>query len=87
MLKIDQYLRVHSPSNASSIFAVGDIADTGTFKTGRAAGFQGLIAAKNVVRTKNGGRLIQYRPGMVANYLDLTIGLVSQIHTDSRWLS
>jgi len=76
MIKVNSHLQLDDP-NTPHIFAIGDIADTGATKMGRAAGLQGLLAARNIVRQIAGRSLISYKPGIVEGGIDMSLGLVS----------
>lgn len=76
MLRVDRYLQVDDPS-APHIFAVGDIADTGAKKMGRAASLQGQTAAANIVRSISGRTMKPYKAGLIENGIDMTLALVS----------
>lgn len=76
MIRVNSHLQVDDP-NTSHIFAVGDIADTSAKKMGRAAGLQGLVTAKNIVRKISGQKMIAYKPGVIEGGIIMTLGLVS----------
>lgn len=63
-------------ADTANIFAIGDVADTGVKKMGRAAGLQGLTVTQNIVRSISGRPMQSYQPGMIESSLDLTLGLV-----------
>lgn len=65
-------------SSMPNIFAIGDIADTGAPKMGRAAALQGMVAAKNVMRLIQRKPLEWYIPGIIDQSIDLTLDLVSK---------
>lgn len=76
MIKVNGHLQLDDPTT-SHTFAIGDIADTGAMKMGRAAGLQGLIAARNIGRQIAGRSLIPYELGVIEGSIDMSLGLVS----------
>ncbi|KAK5942020.1 hypothetical protein PMZ80_005972 [Knufia obscura] len=74
MISVNSYLQADDASTPN-IFAVGDIADTGVKKMGRAAGLQGLVAARNIVRRITGRNMMLYKPGIIEQSIDMTVGL------------
>lgn len=60
-----------------NIYAIGDVADTGSIKNGRAAVEQAQFVAENIVRAIKGKRSLKYRPQWFEGITDLTLGLVS----------
>lgn len=63
--------------NLPNIYALGDVAETGGVRMGRAAGMQGSLVASNILRAIRGQQLKNYKPlGLLESGIDLTLGLV-----------
>ncbi|KAF5012631.1 hypothetical protein FDECE_1323 [Fusarium decemcellulare] len=65
----------HLPSSKENIFAIGDVAQTGGPKQGRAGLMQAEVAVSNIVRLiKNRANLKEYKPSYFEGSLTLTLG-------------
>jgi len=62
-----------------NVFACGDVIDLPGPRLGRAAAFQGIIVAQNIVRSINGRPLKTYKPGVVDSSIELTLGLGNNV--------
>ncbi|KIW59522.1 hypothetical protein PV05_03965 [Exophiala xenobiotica] len=62
-----------------NVFACGDVIDLPGPRLGRAAAFQGIIVAQNIVRSISGRPLKTYKPGVVDTSIELTLGLGNNV--------
>ncbi|RGP77708.1 hypothetical protein FLONG3_4167 [Fusarium longipes] len=63
------------PSSRGNIFAIGDVAQSGGPKQGRAAFMQGEVVTNNLLRLMKGGPAVdRYVPHFIENTLNLTLG-------------
>ncbi|KAL2002431.1 hypothetical protein VTN02DRAFT_6809 [Thermoascus thermophilus] len=62
-----------------NIYAVGDVAATGSIRNGRAAMEQAQLVAENIVRAIRGKRLVEYRPPRAGGFAELTLGLEKSV--------
>ncbi|KAL2008372.1 hypothetical protein VTN00DRAFT_8354 [Thermoascus crustaceus] len=58
-----------------NIYAIGDVADTGSIKNGRAAIEQAQFVAENIVRAIKGKKPLEYHPQWFEGFTELTLGL------------
>ncbi|KAM0354869.1 hypothetical protein ACHAPU_000705 [Fusarium lateritium] len=80
-IKVKPTLQVDNLSSArQNIFAVGDVAQSGGVKQGRAAHMQAEIAVQNILRLiKTGSANKKYVPHWFENTLQLTLGKKSSV--------
>lgn len=59
------------------IYALGDVAETGGVRMGRAAALQGSVVAQNIMRAIKGEELKKYQSiAILEEGIDITLGLV-----------
>jgi NADH dehydrogenase FAD-containing subunit len=81
MIAVKKTLQI-ADSKYPNVYALGDVAETGGVRMGRAASQQADVVSYNITRAIRGKSLREYKPiPFMEAGIDLTLGLVSLVYS------